>query len=99
MALGSIQLLTEMGTRNLPGTIRLPTRKANNLTIICELILYKMWEPRRLTTLWASTSFYRDNFSFLVILIFLTTLMEKMLSSVQNLDRYKPEEYKFCSEY
>jgi hypothetical protein len=24
-----------------------------------------MWEPRRLTTLWASTGCYRDNFTFI----------------------------------
>jgi hypothetical protein len=26
-----------------------------------------MWEPRRLTTLWASTACYRDSFTFLLI--------------------------------
>jgi type II secretory pathway component PulF len=36
-------------------------RKADNLTAICEPIVYKMWEPRRLTTLWDSTDYYRDN--------------------------------------
>jgi hypothetical protein len=50
MALGST--LTEMSTRNLPGGKRRPARKADNLTAICELIVWKMWEPRRLTTLW-----------------------------------------------
>jgi hypothetical protein len=30
-----------------------PARKADNFTAICEPIVYKMWEPRRLTTLWA----------------------------------------------
>jgi hypothetical protein len=29
-----------------------------------ESIVYKMWEPRRLTTLWASTACYRDSFTF-----------------------------------
>jgi hypothetical protein len=54
MALGSTQPLTEISTRNLPrGKGRL-ARKADNLTAICEPIVYKMWEPRRLTTLWAS---------------------------------------------
>jgi hypothetical protein len=28
-----------------------------NLTAICELSVWKMWEPRRLITLWASTAF------------------------------------------
>jgi hypothetical protein len=32
---------------------------------ICEPILQKIWEPRRLTTLWASSACYRDNFTFL----------------------------------
>jgi hypothetical protein len=39
-----------------------PARKADNLTAICESIVYKMWEPRRLTTLWAFTACYRDSF-------------------------------------
>jgi hypothetical protein len=36
-------------------------RKVDNLTI-CESIVYKIWAPRRLTTLWASTACYRDSF-------------------------------------
>jgi hypothetical protein len=39
MALGSTQPLTEMGTRNLPGDKGRPTRKADNLTVICEPIV------------------------------------------------------------
>jgi hypothetical protein len=35
------------------------------LTAICEPIVYKMWEPRRLITLWALTACYRDSFTFL----------------------------------
>jgi hypothetical protein len=54
MALGSTQPLTEMSTRNLPGRKERPVRKADNLTAICETSLYKIWRPRRLTTLWAS---------------------------------------------
>jgi hypothetical protein len=57
MALGSTQPLTEMSTGR-------PARKAENLTAICESIVYKMWEPRRLTTLWASTVCYRGSFTF-----------------------------------
>jgi hypothetical protein len=30
--------------------------------------LVKIWEPRRLTTLWASTACYRDSFTFIEIL-------------------------------
>jgi hypothetical protein len=64
MALGSTQPLTEISTRNLPGGKGRPVRKADNLTAICEPIVQKMWEPRRLTTLWASTACYRDSFTF-----------------------------------
>jgi hypothetical protein len=55
MALGSTQPVTEMGISNLPGGKRGPARKADNPTVICEPILYKMWDPRRLTKLWAFT--------------------------------------------
>jgi hypothetical protein len=43
------------------------TLKADNLTAICEPIVYNMWEPRRLTTLWASTACYMDSFTFIFI--------------------------------
>jgi hypothetical protein len=51
MVLGSIQPLIEMSTRNPPGDKERPTRKTDNLTAICE--------PRRLTTLRASTACYQ----------------------------------------
>jgi hypothetical protein len=41
-----------------------PARKADNLTAICEQTVWKIWEPRRLTTLWAYTACYRDNFAY-----------------------------------
>jgi hypothetical protein len=28
-----------------------------------------MWEPRRLTNLWASMAWYRDSFTFLVVVV------------------------------
>jgi hypothetical protein len=62
-ALGSTQPLTEMSTMNLPGGKGRSARKADNHTAICEPIVYKMWEPRRLITLWASTACYRDSFT------------------------------------
>jgi hypothetical protein len=69
MALGSTQPLTQMSMRNFPvGKGRL-ARKADNLTAICEMTVYKMWEPRRLTTLWASTACHKDSFIFLRHLI------------------------------
>jgi hypothetical protein len=62
MALGST--LTKMSTRYLPvGKVR-PEREADNLTAICEPIVWKMWELRHLTTLWAFTACYRDSFTF-----------------------------------
>jgi hypothetical protein len=64
VTLGSTQPLTEMSARNLPGGKGRLARKADNLTAICEPIVWKMWEPRRITTLWASTACYRDSFAF-----------------------------------
>jgi hypothetical protein len=58
MALGSTQPLTEMNTRNLPKGKGLSEHTADNLIAICKSIVYKMWRPRRLTCLWASTAFY-----------------------------------------
>jgi hypothetical protein len=40
MALSSIQPLTEMSTSNIAGGERRPARKPDNLTAICELIVY-----------------------------------------------------------
>jgi hypothetical protein len=39
LALGFIQPLTEMSTRNIPGGKVRPARKADNLTAICESIV------------------------------------------------------------
>jgi hypothetical protein len=47
MALGLIQPLTEMNTRNVSEDKERPVRKADNLTAICEPIVYTMWELRR----------------------------------------------------
>jgi hypothetical protein len=63
MALGSTQTLTEMRTWNLPGGKRWPARKADNLIGICDPTVY-MWEPRRLTNLWAFTACYGDSFTY-----------------------------------
>jgi hypothetical protein len=51
-----------MSTVNLPGGKGRPARKFVNLTAICEPIVYKMWEPRRLTTL-TSTACYVASFT------------------------------------
>jgi hypothetical protein len=39
MALASIQFLTEMSTRNLPGGEKLVAGKVDNVTAICEPII------------------------------------------------------------
>jgi hypothetical protein len=62
---GRLSLLTEMSTRYLPGGRGRPAHKADNFSAICEPIVYRMWEPRRLTTLCASTVCYRDSFTLL----------------------------------
>jgi hypothetical protein len=90
MALGSTQPLTEMSTRNLPGGKGRAARGTDNLTAICEPIVYKMWEPRRLITLWASTACYRDSFTFLPILeypdLYLDTFKLPIhIMSIQNI--------------
>jgi hypothetical protein len=55
-----------------------PARKAENLTAIYEPTDYTMWDPRRLITLQASMTFYRDSFillSFYVLLLLLLLLL------------------------
>jgi hypothetical protein len=52
MGLGSTQHLTEISTRNIPGGKGPPARTADNHRTICERIVWKMCEPRRLKTLW-----------------------------------------------
>jgi hypothetical protein len=66
-ALGSAQPLTEMSTKNLPRGKGRSARKADNLTAVCEPIVYEMWEPHCVTTLWVSTTCYRDNFTLIYI--------------------------------
>jgi flagellar motor switch protein FliM len=47
----------------IPGGKGRPARKADKLTAICKPIVQKMWELRRLKTLWASMACYRDSFT------------------------------------
>jgi hypothetical protein len=55
MAPESTQPLTEISTKIFLGVKGgRQARKTDNFTAICEPIVYKMWEPRRLTTVWAS---------------------------------------------
>jgi hypothetical protein len=63
MALESTQPLTNMSARNLPGGKGRQAHEDDNLTAICEPIVYKMWEPQQFTVLWVSTASYRDSFT------------------------------------
>jgi hypothetical protein len=51
MTLGFTQNLTELSIRNLPGGKWLPTPNADNLTAICDPILYTVWDSRCLSAL------------------------------------------------
>jgi hypothetical protein len=54
IVLGFTQPLPEMSTRNIPGGKARPAYKADNLTAICEPIMYKAWHYQNLTTLFHS---------------------------------------------
>jgi hypothetical protein len=64
MAPKSIQPVTEMSTRDLPGVKVRPVREADNLPAICEPIVELMWDPGHLATLYANSSYYGDGFPF-----------------------------------
>jgi hypothetical protein len=55
-----------------------------NLTSICEPIVYKMWKLRRLPTMWAFTTCYRDSFVFLFILVLKLGTVGKELQASNN---------------
>jgi hypothetical protein len=78
MTLGSTQTLTEISTKNLPGGKGRPAREINNVTAICEPIFYKIWEPRRLTTLWDFTTCYG------IALPYICQLTQLISKSVSN---------------
>jgi hypothetical protein len=53
-----------MTARNIPADKGPPARNADNFTAICEPINWEMLQPLPLTTLWAPTDFYGNNFAF-----------------------------------
>jgi hypothetical protein len=62
-----------------------PARGAENLTAICEPIVYRMWEPRRLTTLWAFKACYRDSFTFYLYFLCPVHLLTYYIASHHNI--------------
>jgi hypothetical protein len=64
--LGSTQSITVTITRNFPRNKGRPARKADNLIAICEPTDKKVWELQRLTTIWASSSSYKDSLVFFI---------------------------------
>jgi hypothetical protein len=55
------------GMRNLPGVKARLARKVDNLVAICEPIVKKIRDPRRLTTRQASTACHTNSFPFFFI--------------------------------
>jgi hypothetical protein len=80
VTLGSTQPLTEVSTRNLPADKGRKACKSDNLTTICEPIVWKIWEPRRLTTLCASMACYKDS------LLFLTAFLTQVLIGINGME-------------
>jgi hypothetical protein len=56
----ALQPRFQSASKNIPESKGRSAHKADNLLAICELTVRKIWEPRLLTTLWASTAVYRD---------------------------------------
>jgi hypothetical protein len=92
MALGSTQPLTEMSTRNLPGSKGRSAPRADNVTAISEPIVWKMWELQRLTTLWASTACYRDSCTF-TLQMYLLKLYKVNMKHSRTLVKYPVSDF------
>jgi hypothetical protein len=60
-----------------------PVHKAD-LTAICELIVYQMWESHCLTTQWVSMTCYRVSFAFLCQEILVACLWSKKRIRLQE---------------
>jgi hypothetical protein len=59
--------------------------KAGNLTAICELIVERMWEPRRPTTLWTFKACYKDSFTFFLSFICFSIILYSRQVFLQGL--------------
>jgi hypothetical protein len=65
MTLASTQPLTGISTRTLPCDKPRPAIIGSRFVAIYEAIVWKMWQPRRLIILWASTACGGDNLIFI----------------------------------
>jgi hypothetical protein len=63
LALRSTQPLTLTSTKDFPNCRERPARKRENITAICEPIVWIMWEPQHLITYGAFTAWWRDSFT------------------------------------
>jgi hypothetical protein len=86
MTLGSTQPLTEMRTRNLPGGKGRPALKADNLNAVYESIVWQIWEPWRLTYLWAPTACCRVSFTLFTCIIkdWLSVVLDRVLADIRS---------------
>jgi hypothetical protein len=87
MALWSTQPLTEMSARYLLGGKGRLARRADKLTAICEPTLWKIWEPRRLTTLRTSTACHSD--SSILFTLFICGLFNETVINSTTYDLYR----------
>jgi hypothetical protein len=58
---------TQPQTEDLSAAKARTAHKVDNLTAICESIVRKIWDPRHVTTLWDSTSCYKDRVTFFLL--------------------------------
>jgi hypothetical protein len=56
-----------------------PAWRAANLSVICELIVKKMWDPRHVTNPWTSVACYDDIFPYLMIHLMVLPLSETIV--------------------
>jgi hypothetical protein len=81
---------TEMSTRNLPGSRGVKRGPHVRLTtVIFEPIVWKMWDSRSLTTLWAFSAYYGDSFTLTIFWnwyskMFYTFTKESLLWVISN---------------
>jgi hypothetical protein len=84
IALGSIQPLWEINTRNPSAGKGRSACKAYKLTDICEPIVWRMQKCRHLTTLWVSMACYWDTFTFFYKMEILLAIPRTTVMQIQH---------------